>query len=113
MRSEERRPVNVGNPKERTVQEIAELVIELSLPESSIVYEPLPEDDLKRRCPDIGRAREVLGWEPRVRGQRRPSSSSPDARAGPKPPSPGDAPDYSFRICCCAGGDQSRRRPRV
>jgi nucleoside-diphosphate-sugar epimerase len=73
MRSEERRPVNVGNPKERTVQEIAELVIETSLPESSIVYEPLPEDDLKRRCPDIGRAREVLGWEPRV-----------GAREGPK-----------------------------
>ena len=43
MRSEERRPVNVGNPKERTVQEIAELVIELSLPESSIVYEPSPK----------------------------------------------------------------------
>ena len=58
--------MNVGNPKERTVQEIAELVIELSGSESSIVYEPLPEDDPKRRCPDIGRAREALGWEPRV-----------------------------------------------
>jgi dTDP-glucose 4,6-dehydratase len=66
MKSDERRPVNVGNPKERTVQEIAELVIELSGSESSIVYEPLPEDDPKRRCPDIGRAREALGWEPRV-----------------------------------------------
>jgi dTDP-glucose 4,6-dehydratase len=66
MRSDERRPVNVGNPKERTVQEIAELVIELSGSESSIIYEPLPEDDPKRRCPDIGRAREALGWEPRV-----------------------------------------------
>ncbi len=66
MRSDERRPVNIGNPKERTVREIAELVIELSGSESSIVYEPLPEDDPKRRCPDIGRAREVLGWEPRV-----------------------------------------------
>jgi hypothetical protein len=57
--------VNVGNPKERTVQEIAELVIELSLPESSIVYEPFPKGDHKRRRPDIGRAREALGWEPR------------------------------------------------
>ena len=66
MKSDERRPVNVGNPKERTVQEIAELVIELSGSESSIVSEPLPEDDPKRRCPDIGRAREALGWEPRV-----------------------------------------------
>ena len=66
MRSNEWRPVNIGNPKERTVQEIAELVIELSGSESSIVHEPLPEDDPKRRCPDIGRAREALGWEPRV-----------------------------------------------
>ena len=54
--------MNVGNPKERTVQEIAELVIELSGSENSIVYEPLPEDDPKRRCPDIGRAREALSW---------------------------------------------------
>jgi nucleoside-diphosphate-sugar epimerase len=66
MRSDEWRPVNIGNPKERTVREIAELVIELSGTESSIVYEPLPEDDPKRRCPDIGRAKETLGWEPRV-----------------------------------------------
>ena len=66
MRSEERRPVNVGNPVEMTVREIAALVVELSESESSFVYEPLPEDDPKRRCPDIMRAKEVLGWEPRV-----------------------------------------------
>jgi dTDP-glucose 4,6-dehydratase len=74
MRSEERRPVNVGNPQEMTVREIAELVIELAGRETGretgsggeIVFEPLPEDDPKRRCPDISRAREVLGWEPRV-----------------------------------------------
>ena len=66
MRSEEWRPVNIGNPEERTVQQIAELIIGLSGSESPIVYEPLPEDDPKRRCPDIGRAREVLGWGPRV-----------------------------------------------
>jgi dTDP-glucose 4,6-dehydratase len=66
MRSDERRPVNIGNPVEHTVREIAELVIELSGGGSEIVYEPLPEDDPKRRCPDITRAREILGWEPRV-----------------------------------------------
>jgi dTDP-glucose 4,6-dehydratase len=66
MRSDERRPVNIGNPSEHTVGEIAELVIELSGGEGSIVYEPLPEDDPRRRCPDIRRARESLGWEPRV-----------------------------------------------
>ena len=66
MRSAETRPVNVGNPQEHTVREIAELVIELSGSGSEIVHEPLPEDDPKRRCPDITRAREALGWEPRV-----------------------------------------------
>jgi len=66
MRSSEVRPVNIGNPQEMTVREIAELVIELSGGEGGIVYEPLPEDDPRRRCPDIRRAREALGWEPRV-----------------------------------------------
>jgi dTDP-glucose 4,6-dehydratase len=66
MKSPEARPVNVGNPQEHTVRAIAELVIELSGGESEVVHEPLPEDDPKRRCPDITRAREALGWEPRV-----------------------------------------------
>jgi dTDP-glucose 4,6-dehydratase len=66
MRSSEWRPVNLGNPQELTVREIAALIIELSGSGSGIVFEPLPEDDPKRRCPDITRAREALGWEPRV-----------------------------------------------
>ena len=66
MRSPERRPVNLGNPIEYTVREVAELVLELSGSPSGLVYKPLPEDDPKQRCPDITRAREVLGWEPRV-----------------------------------------------
>ena len=66
IRSSEVRPVNIDNPQEMSVHEIAELVSELSGGGSRIVYEPLPEDDPKRRCPDIGRAKEVLGWEPRV-----------------------------------------------
>jgi len=66
MQSSETRPVNIGNPQEHTVREIAEMVIELSGSESELVHEPLPEDDPKRRCPDIARAREVLDWEPRV-----------------------------------------------
>jgi dTDP-glucose 4,6-dehydratase len=64
MRSAEARPVNIGNPIEQTVHEVAEMVIELSGSKSGIVHEPLPEDDPKRRCPDIRRARESLGWEP-------------------------------------------------
>ncbi len=66
MRSPERRPVNLGNPIEYTVREVAELVLELSGSPSELVYKPLPEDDPKQRCPDITRARELLGWEPRV-----------------------------------------------
>ncbi len=66
MRSSERRPVNIGNPQEMSVRQVAEMIIELSGSGSKLAYEPLPEDDPKQRCPDISRAREVLGWEPRV-----------------------------------------------
>jgi dTDP-glucose 4,6-dehydratase len=66
MRSDEERPVNIGNPVEHTVVEIARLVIELSGGEGGISYEPLPEDDPRQRCPEIRRARETLGWEPRI-----------------------------------------------
>jgi dTDP-glucose 4,6-dehydratase len=66
MKSSESRPVNLGNPVEMSVREVAEMVIELSGSESGLVYEPLPEDDPKRRCPEIRRAKETLGWEPRV-----------------------------------------------
>jgi nucleoside-diphosphate-sugar epimerase len=66
MRSSEIEPVNIGNPTEFTVLEVAQMIIELSASGSEIVHEPLPPDDPKRRCPDITRAREVLGWEPRT-----------------------------------------------
>ena len=48
------------------MREIAGMIVELSGGGSVIVHEPLPEDDPRRRCPDISRAREVLGWEPRT-----------------------------------------------
>ena len=66
MRSGERRPVNIGNPVEYSVREVAEMIVELSGSGSDISHLPLPEDDPKQRCPDITRAREVLGWEPRT-----------------------------------------------
>jgi dTDP-glucose 4,6-dehydratase len=66
MRSQERRPVNIGNPVEYTVKEAAGLILKLSASASELVYEPLPQDDPKQRCPDVSRARESLGWEPRV-----------------------------------------------
>ncbi len=66
MNSEESRPVNIGNPVEYSVKEVAEIILELSGSGSSLIYETLPEDDPKQRCPDISRAREILGWEPDV-----------------------------------------------
>ncbi|MBA2564448.1 MAG: SDR family oxidoreductase [Gemmatimonadetes bacterium] len=59
-------PVNLGNPNELKVADLAERVRELTGGSSPIVFEPLPEDDPKVRRPDITRARELLGWEPRV-----------------------------------------------
>jgi dTDP-glucose 4,6-dehydratase len=59
-------PVNVGNPNEFTVRELAEIVIEVTESKSEIVYEPLPVDDPTQRKPDITIARTKLGWEPQV-----------------------------------------------
>jgi dTDP-glucose 4,6-dehydratase len=59
-------PVNIGNPAEFTVLELAELVIEVTNSTSEIVHEPLPVDDPTQRRPDINRARSELGWEPRI-----------------------------------------------
>jgi dTDP-glucose 4,6-dehydratase len=59
-------PINIGNPGEFTMLELAELVLELTGSTSEIVHEPLPEDDPTQRKPDITKARELLGWEPKV-----------------------------------------------
>jgi len=61
-----RGPVNIGNPNEFTVAELAEIVVELTGSRSTIVHEPLPVDDPTRRQPDITLARERLGWEPKI-----------------------------------------------
>jgi dTDP-glucose 4,6-dehydratase len=66
MRSPEDRPVNIGNPVEYSVRQVAEMILEISCSQSGIVHEPLPEDDPKQRRPDITRTREVLGWEPQT-----------------------------------------------
>ena len=60
-------PLNLGNPEEYKISEIAEKVIALTNSQSNIIYKPLPEDDPRRRCPDISLAKEKLnGWEPGV-----------------------------------------------
>ncbi len=64
--SDEPGPINLGNPTELTVLEFAQRILELTGSESRIEFLPLPEDDPKRRRPDITKARERLGWEPQV-----------------------------------------------
>jgi dTDP-glucose 4,6-dehydratase len=59
-------PVNIGNPQEMTLLELAKRILRLTGSRSPIVFRPLPEDDPKVRQPDITRARRLLGWEPRV-----------------------------------------------
>jgi nucleoside-diphosphate-sugar epimerase len=64
--SNERGPINIGNPVEFTMMELSDIVLELTGSQSKIVYRPLPEDDPVQRRPDITKARELLGWEPTV-----------------------------------------------
>ncbi len=64
--SEERLPVNLGNPVELTILEFAERIRQLMGSKLPIVFEPLPDDDPKKRRPDITKAKRVLGWEPKV-----------------------------------------------
>jgi dTDP-glucose 4,6-dehydratase len=66
LESSEVDPVNIGNPVEMTVLQFAREIIAATGSKSTIVYEPLPQDDPKVRQPDISKARRVLGWEPKV-----------------------------------------------
>jgi UDP-glucuronate decarboxylase len=59
-------PINLGNPVEFTIRQLAETVVSLTGSPSKIAYRPLPEDDPRQRCPDIGLAQNLLGWAPRV-----------------------------------------------
>lgn len=59
-------PINIGNPGEFTIAELAETVIELTGAKSELVRRPLPQDDPKQRCPDITKAKALLAWEPRI-----------------------------------------------
>lgn len=64
--SNEHLPTNIGNPAEFSILNCAKLVLDVTGSQSSIVYRPLPEDDPKQRCPDISKAKKVLGWEPKI-----------------------------------------------
>jgi len=66
MASDYHIPINIGNPNEYTILELAKAIIELTQSKSEIIYEGLPSDDPVRRKPDISLAREILGWYPKV-----------------------------------------------
>ncbi len=59
-------PINIGNPHETTIKQFAEEIIKLTGTDQKIIYKPLPKDDPLQRQPDIARAKEILGWEPKV-----------------------------------------------
>ncbi|NEP41881.1 MAG: SDR family NAD-dependent epimerase/dehydratase, partial [Okeania sp. SIO2H7] len=59
-------PVNIGNPGEYTILELAQTIQQMVNPDAEITYKPLPQDDPKQRQPDITRAKKYLGWEPSV-----------------------------------------------
>jgi dTDP-glucose 4,6-dehydratase len=65
-KSDEHLPVNIGNPNEFTIIECAKVVLRVTGSKSQIRYEPLPLDDPKQRCPDITKARQLLGWVPKI-----------------------------------------------
>lgn len=66
MQSNERYPVNLGNPREMKISEFADQILRLTGATSAVEFRPLPEDDPKQRRPDITKAKTLLGWEPRV-----------------------------------------------
>jgi dTDP-glucose 4,6-dehydratase len=66
MLSNEAGPVNIGNPEEISINELAEEIIQITGSPSAIRYDPLPQDDPRRRCPDISRAVSRLDWRPQV-----------------------------------------------
>ena len=59
-------PVNIGNPNEMTMLELAKRIVKITGSKSEIIFEPLPQDDPRQRCPDISQAKAKLGWEPKV-----------------------------------------------
>lgn len=64
--SGEHLPTNIGNPGEFTMLECARMVLEVTGSASTLVFEPLPSDDPRQRCPDISKAKALLGWEPKI-----------------------------------------------
>ncbi|MFH1201288.1 MAG: UDP-glucuronic acid decarboxylase family protein [Candidatus Omnitrophota bacterium] len=67
MKSGSSEPINLGNPREYKVLELAKIIIKMTGSKSKIIYESLPQDDPKQRCPDISKAKKLLSWQPKVK----------------------------------------------
>jgi dTDP-glucose 4,6-dehydratase len=91
MQSDEHTPVNIGNPVEFTILECARAVLAITGSKSKLIFEPLPEDDPKQRCPDITKARELLGWEPKTPLNEGLRLTIPWFKEGAEHRSPGNA----------------------
>jgi dTDP-glucose 4,6-dehydratase len=107
--SDELGPINLGNPRENTISELAEMVLEALPTHSRIEYHPLPQDDPTRRKPDIRRANTLLGWAPEVtiedglrrtidwfQAHSREVAAARFALAGPQMPSQPDVIDLDL-----------------
>jgi dTDP-glucose 4,6-dehydratase len=66
LMSDYAQPVNIGNPDEITIKDFAEEIVKLTGTKQKVVYHPLPKDDPKQRQPNITKAKEILGWTPKV-----------------------------------------------
>tara|TARA_B100000029_G_C17491609_1_gene929310 strand:- start:934 stop:1347 length:414 start_codon:yes stop_codon:yes gene_type:complete len=67
MHSGFEKPINLGNPEEFKITELASRILEITNSDSQIVYEQLPQDDPKQRCPDIALAKKTLSWSPKIK----------------------------------------------
>jgi len=66
MRASTNEPINLGNPNEFTIMELAQLLLKITGSKSRIIFKPLPQDDPRQRKPDISRAKKVLKWQPKI-----------------------------------------------
>jgi dTDP-glucose 4,6-dehydratase len=96
--SDQTGPINLGNPEEVSILQLAEAILRATQSKSSIVFAPLPEDDPQRRQPDITAAREKLGWEPRVSLESGLAKTLPYFQSSlQNPPRPADNADLDPR----------------
>ncbi len=104
------RPMNIGNPREFTVRQLADVVLELTGSASPLTFRALPVDDPKVRQPDISRAREMLGWEPTGRASRRGTADDRVLPSGARAVAGAGLPRRSASVRARCRGARARRK---